>query len=104
MTKLMAVRPGTGQLRDMVTTLGVGSRESSCAQLMNVVHYYAVSHCTWTEYCRQPLFIVSLWKAHFLPPGVTLHRRNVPAHTISLFFDGGNGIFECQVGAYRWRM
>ena len=104
MTTLMAVRPGAGQLRELVTTLGVGSRESGCAQLLNVVHYYAVSHCTRTEYCRKPLFIVSLCQPHFLPPGVTLHRRNVPAHTISLFFDGGNGIFECQVGAYRWRM
>ena len=39
----MAVRPGAGQLRDMVTTLGVGSRESSCTQLLNVVHISTLS-------------------------------------------------------------
>ena len=43
MTTPMAVRPGAGQLRDMVTTLGVGSRESSCTQLLNVVHISTLS-------------------------------------------------------------
>ena len=94
----MAVRPGAGQLRDMVTTLGVGSRESSCTQLLNVVHISTLSATAPGLSIVGNRSLLCGYARHTFCPLESLFIGEMyqPILHISPFFDGGNGIFECR--------